>query len=153
VDILFKVHLALDRKACSAAADGIIPLSARPLPTARLAGEVDGFDKVLRVRPRQIALGVLLSRIADPASAGSSPAFDEARSHRLVGSLQQGPGGGLVRVRLLLRHCRPNHQGRYSNHHSQLMLHCTHSSLKWSQVAFRMFSVDDGPELGELDPW
>src|SRR5262249_39430164 len=82
VDKLLEGHLALDGETCSAAARGIVPLNARVLPTGRLAGEVNGFGVVLRVRARQVALGELLAWVAHPAGAGSGPALDEARPHR-----------------------------------------------------------------------
>src|SRR5262249_7003762 len=103
VDELLEPLFALDRKACSAAAYWIVSLNARVLPARGVAAEINVFAIALQVRARQVALGELLARISHPAGAGSGPALEEARSHRLVGGLQQCLGSGLVRV-WLLRH-------------------------------------------------
>src|SRR5207302_390045 len=120
---LVEVLLALDRKSCATAAERIVPLHAHVLPFGGLAAEVSREGKALQVRAVQVALGELLARVAHPAGAGNRPRLDAACADRLVGGLQKALSGGLVWVRLILRHRRPDHQGRYSKQQSQLAFH------------------------------
>jgi hypothetical protein len=120
--------LALHRESSAAAAGHVISLYAHKRRLGRLAAEVDRVVIVLRVGARQVALGELLPRVADPASTGHSERLHAACADRFVGGLQQGLGGSLVRVWRVLRHRRPGHQGRDSKEDSQIFSHTMHSS-------------------------